>query len=249
MSDSAASEMKDASGAVKNWASQFSKTRLTTAAVFAFLPFFGVYGIHDFILKQYKKGVAHIAMILAGGVLYSMTSMTCSRGSNCYNLNTPALFLQGFLQIASYIWAVVEGVQILRIRKQKVIALSAANNSDAAQSSEAAMEAKQKQAKDYRKWAKWSIVFTMIPIVLWVTCLIISGGDGSENGPGMVWWFMVMYYWSFGVPLAILSIIFGIMGLKSDLRWLSIVSLLIKTVVITIAFVKVIIPIWIANNG
>ena len=36
--------------------SQFSDSRLTTAAVFAFLPSFGIFGVHNFILKQYGKG-------------------------------------------------------------------------------------------------------------------------------------------------------------------------------------------------
>ena len=36
---------------------QFSNSRLTVAAIFAFLPFFGIIGVHNFILKQYKKAL------------------------------------------------------------------------------------------------------------------------------------------------------------------------------------------------
>ncbi|MBR2754102.1 hypothetical protein IKF28_02950 [Candidatus Saccharibacteria bacterium] len=94
----------------------------------------------------------------------------------------------------------------------------------------------QKKKQDCKVWSILSIMATMIPIILWVYCLIASGGSASENGPGAVWWLMIMYYWSLGIPLAVMSVAFGIEGLKTSLRWLSIISLSVKaTMIIAIA--------------
>lgn len=73
---------------------------------------------------------------------------------------------------------------------------------------------------------------TLIPIILWVYCFVVPGGSANENGPGAVWWLMVMYYWSVGIPLIAVSIAFGITGLKTKLHWLSIVSLSLKAAMI-----------------
>jgi hypothetical protein len=97
-------------------------------------------------------------------------------------------------------------------------------------SPETVAKIEQRGKQDRKVWSTLSIVATIIPIVLWVYCLIVSGGSISENGPGAVWWLMIMYYWSLGIPLVVISIAFGIVGLKTSLRWLSIVSLLLKAV-------------------
>ena len=80
-------------------------------------------------------------------------------------------------------------------------------------------------------WSILSIIATIIPIILWSYCFIVSGGSNSgsgESGPGMVWWFIAAYYWSIGIPLAVISIAFGKLGLETHLRWLSITSLSLK---------------------
>lgn len=73
---------------------------------------------------------------------------------------------------------------------------------------------------------------TLIPIIPWVYCFVVPDGSANENGPGAVWWLMVMYYWAVGIPLIAVSIAFGITGLKTKLHWLSIVSLSLKAAMI-----------------
>ncbi|MDO5475377.1 MAG: hypothetical protein Q4F61_03280, partial [Candidatus Saccharibacteria bacterium] len=80
--------------------------------------------------------------------------------------------------------------------------------------SETVAEIKQEKKQDRKVWSILSIIATIIPIMLWAYCFMVSGGSTSENGPGAVWWLMIVYYWSLGVPLAVISIAFGIVGLK-----------------------------------
>ena len=250
MKNQADSAVTPETGNAINNENQFSNSRLTVAAIFAFLPFFGIIGVHNFILKQYKKGIAHIAIVIACYLPYIIVSMSCGYGSNCYNMVTPAMFLQ-YLAIVSYIWAIVEGIQILQLKKQKTFFLPTTSNPNTIQSSRPVMRAgdtsyfvadqpsletiakiEQEKKQDRKVWSILSIIATIIPIILWVYCFIASGGSASENGPGAVWWLVIMYYWSLGIPLAAISIAFGIVGLKTSLRWLSIISLLLKAIMI-----------------
>ncbi len=72
-----------------------------------------------------------------------------------------------------------------------------------------------------------SFILTMIPIVLIAYVMAISNGE-SENGGGAAGWLIILYYWSLGLPIFIMSIVFAIIGLKSKLRPLAIASLVIK---------------------
>lgn len=242
-------ETGNAKNAINN-GNQFSDSRLTVAAIFAFLPYFGIFGVHNFILRQYKKGIAHIAIVIACYLPYIIVSMLCDYGSNCYSIVMPVMFLQ-YLAFVSYIWAIVEGIQILQLKKQKTLYLPTTSDPNTIQSSKPIMDAgntsyfvadqpspetvakiEQRGKQDCKVWSTLSIVATIIPIILWVYCFIVSGGSANENGPGAVWWLMIMYYWSLGIPLAAISIAFGIVGLKTSLRWLSIISLLLKATTI-----------------
>lgn len=73
-----------------------------------------------------------------------------------------------------------------------------------------------------------SFIASLPPIYVLTECFIGSGGSFSEDGAGSVWWFAVIYYMSIGIPLLIVSLVFGFLGLKTKLRWLAIVSLCIK---------------------
>lgn len=249
MKNQADSAVTPETGNAINNENQFSNSRFTVAAIFAFLPFFGIIGVHNFILRQYKKGIAHIAIVIACYLPY-IISMSCGYGSNCYNMLMSAMFLQ-HLAIVSYIWAIVEGIQILQLKKQKTLFLPTTSNPNTIQSSKPVMRAgdtsyfvadqpspetiaknEQEKKQDRKVRSILSIIATIIPIILWVYCFITSGGSASENGPGAVWWLVIMYYWSLGIPLAAISIVFGIDGLKTSLRWLSIISLLLKAIMI-----------------
>lgn len=240
MSDSATFGTKNIAN-VTSGKNCFSDSRLTTAAIFAFLPF-GIFGIHNFILKQYGKGIAHIIIVVLCYV--SLIIATASYGYI-------TMFLQ-YLAVASYIWAIVEGVQILQSKKQTAIPSQVTSNQNTIQPPKPAVmntgetnyftadkplpetitKIEQEKKQDRKIWSVLSIVATIIPIMLWIYCLIVSGGSTSENGPGAVWWLIIMYYGSLGIPLAVISIAFGIIGLKTSLRWLSIISLSLKAVMI-----------------
>ena len=72
-----------------------------------------------------------------------------------------------------------------------------------------------------------SFILTMIPILLIAYAAAASEGEG-ENGKGAIFWLVIIYYWSLGIPIFILSIVFAIIGLKSKQRALAIASLVIK---------------------
>ena len=72
-----------------------------------------------------------------------------------------------------------------------------------------------------------SFILTMIPILL-ISYVIAASEGGSDNGKGAIFWLVIFYYWSVGVPIFILSIVFAIIGLRSKQRALAIASLVIK---------------------
>jgi len=106
------------------------------------------------------------------------------------------------------------------------------NQANSAVTHETVTKIEQTKKQDRKVWSILSIIFAIIPITLWVYCFIASGGSASENGPGAIWWLIAIYYLSLGIPLAVISMAFGIIGLKTSLRWLSIISLLLKAMMI-----------------
>lgn len=234
----------------RNSNNQFSNSRLTTAAVFAFLPFSGIFGIHNFILKQYGKGVAHIIIVVSCWAPNIIANTLCDRNSNCFNVIGITMLLL-YLAVSSYIWAIVEGVRILQSKNQGTIPSRETSNPDSIQASNPAMKAedanysttdilspettveiKQERKQDRKVWSILSILATTTTMIIWIDYYIVSSGGINKNGPGAIWWLMVMYYWSLGIPLTIVSIAFGIIGLKTSLRWLSIISLVLKATMI-----------------
>lgn len=99
-----------------------------------------------------------------------------------------------------------------------------------------ATEEEIKQEKRYNRkvWSIISIITAAIPVLIWLYCLTVSGGSANENGSGAIWWLLVIYYWTLGFPLAITSVITGIIGLNTRLRSLAAVSLLIKVIMIVL---------------
>ena len=90
-----------------------------------------------------------------------------------------------------------------------------------------------KATHDNKKYyAIISLICTIIDASLWACCAIASGGSGNENGPGAVWWLLAFYYDSVGIPIVILSIVFGIKGLRTKLRWIAILSLILKAIMV-----------------
>lgn len=227
-------------------AERFSNSRLTTAAILAFIPNFGILGVHDFILRQYKRGITHATIVVVCFVGIIMIGMPCGYYDYCHNAAIIISFLY-YLALASYIWSIVEGILILRSKRRKVFAPSAVNDSSVTHSSKlitgvsdtsnndacrpylkSVTGAEREKKQGFNAWSVLSIIATIIPIMLWTYCFMISGGRTSEDGPGAIWWFIIAYYCSLGIPLVCISIAFGILGLKTHSRWLSIISLLLK---------------------
>ena len=70
-----------------------------------------------------------------------------------------------------------------------------------------------------------SLICAIIPLAVLFYCLIISGGSGNENGSGAVWWIFAFYCWTLGLPLLIIWLVCGILGLKSPRRNMALASL------------------------
>ena len=101
-------------------------SKLKTAPVLAFL--FGAFGIHNFMLKQYGRGLAHIAIQFICVVFLDLAIMGLFACDNihselCVNNNflnslSPILLIScGVLWIANCIWAMAEGAQILQSKE------------------------------------------------------------------------------------------------------------------------------------
>ena len=74
-----------------------------------------------------------------------------------------------------------------------------------------------KKSSSFSGYGKIALILSFIPIFLFIFCFIYSGGSSDESGEGAIWWLLILYYWSFGVPLLITSIVLAIIGLKKDI--------------------------------
>jgi hypothetical protein len=101
-----------------------------------------------------------------------------------------------------------------------------------------------KQERRRASMPVYSILATILPIFLWACCLIYADGETSENGKGAVFWILIVYYWYIGIPVLCVSVICGVIGLKSSLKWLSILSLTIKAITIIVIILIVFTPIF-----
>ena len=174
---------------------QFSDTRLTVAVIFAFLPNFGIIGVHNFILKQYARGLAHIGIVVAVYTIYFLLGAFCSNDA-CYPVFIIAMFLP-YLVLSSYVWAIVEGVQFLQSKNkaksaQPVAEKGGTNQETVSQktskpeikagdtgyfvaeppSAETVARMEQDKKKDNPAWSILSILATLAPIFLFIYCLI-----------------------------------------------------------------------------
>ena len=72
-------------------------------------------------------------------------------------------------------------------------------------------------------WSKASLFLSISPLVIvlliFLFCLILSGGHGSDNDAGAIWWVFVASL-TILIPLTIitsvLAVVFGIIGLKGQ---------------------------------
>ena len=79
----------------------------------------------------------------------------------------------------------------------------------------------------YKLYSILSLFLSLIPIALILYCYIYSGGDLSENGNGVVFWYVMIYFGTIGLPLAFLSIFLGIKSFKTKKTLLSALGIII----------------------
>lgn len=246
-----------------------SKKTLLIAALLAFFPLTGAWGVHDIIAKRYKLGIAHISVM---ATIYIIWMIYIILNQKIFNPQFMVFFnnISYFIMIISYVLAIIEGIQILANRNKKTeetlplavnpiatpqtknnksiesavigsdvheTAYYKAGNLDDARQKMTEEEARKKQENPKYNIKAYSIIAfiaAIIPLLLWAYCLIVSGGSFNENGPGAVWWLLVMYYGSIGIPLAIASICFAAAGLKTKYKTLATISMVTKIITIII---------------
>ena len=87
------------------------------------------------------------------------------------------------------------------------------------------------EVKDKNYYSVLSFIMAIAPIILFAWLFMVGGFDGS-SGSAATGFVVAIYYWTVGIPFAILSIVFGIKGLQTSRRRLAIVSLTIKTIML-----------------
>ena len=91
-----------------------------------------------------------------------------------------------------------------------------------------------------------SIIISVLPLAIlllvFLICLIVSGGASGDNDRGAVWWLFISTIWII-IPVAsitsILSVIFGILGLrrkKTAFAWTGIIIVCLEVVAALLAF-------------
>ena len=191
--------------------------KLKTAAILAFIPPTGILGIHNFTLKQYFIGAIHLIIVAASVIPYFTIKSSCGHEYSC---NEMVIFTQ-FLQVAvrfievSYIWAIIEGIYFLKLRaKSRASTLSPAEIAE-----------EQKQKTHDRK------ICVIISSILTIHTILIDASLIKEIFYDRYLAASAALFLSF-VPLivyAAISIIFSIIGIKTDLKWLSIINIIINT--------------------
>ena len=74
-----------------------------------------------------------------------------------------------------------------------------------------------------------SLICAFIPLIIYTVYLIIIFRQPVSNNDQSPW-LIIIYYWTIGIPIALLWLVCGILGLKSNTRNLAIASLVIKPV-------------------
>lgn len=86
-------------------------------------------------------------------------------------------------------------------------------------------ELSEKKSKTPFVLALISLILALIPILLFVYCVIISEmSNDPSNGSG---WLLVIYYWTIGIPNSIIALILGIISYVKQKNKLAICSIII----------------------
>ena len=99
---------------------------------------------------------------------------------------------------------------------------------------EAEYDKKLVDSSKYNSYSIASLVLALIPVLLFAFCYIYSGGDTSEAGNGAIFWLLIIYFWTIGFPIAIISIILGITSFKHKKGIVSILGIIIGSLPIAL---------------
>lgn len=93
---------------------RFSQSRLIVAAVLALLTPFGLFGIHDFILKKYLRGALHLILAIIS-IYFIFFHQFCdwTNPDECNRKTLEFLGLGILLMSISGIWMVIEAIIII----------------------------------------------------------------------------------------------------------------------------------------
>ena len=80
--------------------------------------------------------------------------------------------------------------------------------------------------------SKVALVLSLIPVIIFLFCLIYSGGSTSEGGVGAIWWIAMFYFMTVGVPLYVASLILGIESYKAERNRLSLISIILNILLV-----------------
>lgn len=78
-----------------------------------------------------------------------------------------------------------------------------------------------------KKYARISLILALIPVMLIAFCYIKSLGSFDESEAGAIWWLVILYFMTAGIPIAIASIILGIVSFLYKKNTLAIISVFI----------------------
>ena len=85
-----------------------------------------------------------------------------------------------------------------------------------------------------KEYSKKAIVLGLLPFAIYLFCLIVSGGNTSSNGRGIVFILFGFYCVILGIPVAIISFETSIKAIKLNKNALSTTALVISCIPILI---------------
>ncbi len=85
-------------------------------------------------------------------------------------------------------------------------------------------------------WTILSLALALTPFIFVYFKIMNSSSDAPLSGLGRALYLLVLFndYWWLDLLIEIIAVVFAILGLKSRLRWLSIITLCLEIIVISV---------------
>lgn len=88
---------------------------------------FGIFGVHNFVLKQTKKGVMHLLLTIAGffvmvgGSIYAFILELLTLGHFDTSILSTLIYVGAVIIGISFLWALYDGVMILLKKDEQTV--------------------------------------------------------------------------------------------------------------------------------